>query len=135
MSWVRVVATENPNMSRCEFFEQYERVGSSAILPLGVYTSQVEAFGFLTPFFMNNISASAVSFQSPNLCGSFPRSPFPFFLFKSLNLPKHVIHFKLLIHRYYYCYFQPLIFLLNSLLHTLSTCVNLINLLRFICFN
>ena len=45
-SWVRAVAAENPSVPSCEFFEQYERAGSSAVLPPGVYTLQVGAFGF-----------------------------------------------------------------------------------------
>ncbi|KAL5173594.1 General transcription and DNA repair factor IIH helicase subunit XPD [Glycine soja] len=39
-SWVRAVAAENPGVPTCEFFEQYERAGSSAVLPPGVYTLQ-----------------------------------------------------------------------------------------------
>ena len=33
-------------MPTCEFFEQYERAGSSAVLPPGVYTLQVGFLGF-----------------------------------------------------------------------------------------
>ncbi|KAK4273124.1 hypothetical protein QN277_021585 [Acacia crassicarpa] len=45
-SWVRAVAAENPRIPTCEFFEQYERAGSSAVLPPGVYTLQdLRAFG------------------------------------------------------------------------------------------
>ncbi|CAJ1953106.1 unnamed protein product [Sphenostylis stenocarpa] len=40
-SWVRALAAENPAVPSCEFFEQYERAGSSAVLPPGVYTLQV----------------------------------------------------------------------------------------------
>ncbi|RDY13787.1 DNA repair helicase XPD, partial [Mucuna pruriens] len=40
-SWVRALAAENPAAPKCEFFEQYERAGSSAVLPPGVYTLQV----------------------------------------------------------------------------------------------
>lgn len=40
-SWVRAMAAENPNVPSCEFFEQYEKAGSSAVLPPGVYTLQV----------------------------------------------------------------------------------------------
>ncbi|KOM25585.1 hypothetical protein LR48_Vigan123s000500 [Vigna angularis] len=43
-SWVRKLAVENPSMSSCEFFEQYERAGSSAVLPPGIYTLQVWVF-------------------------------------------------------------------------------------------
>ena len=45
-SWVRAVAAENPGVPTCEFFEQYERAGSSAVLPPGVYTLQVGFLGF-----------------------------------------------------------------------------------------
>ncbi|KAL5122918.1 General transcription and DNA repair factor IIH helicase subunit XPD [Glycine soja] len=45
-SWVRAVAAENPSVPSCEFFEQYERAGSSAVLPPGVYTLQdLRAYG------------------------------------------------------------------------------------------
>jgi DNA excision repair protein ERCC-2 len=44
-SWVRALAVENPDIPSCEFFEQYERAGSAALLPPGVYTLQV--FGIL----------------------------------------------------------------------------------------
>jgi DNA excision repair protein ERCC-2 len=44
-SWVRALAAENPDIPSCEFFEQYDRVGSAAVLPPGVYTLQV--FGIL----------------------------------------------------------------------------------------
>ena len=40
-SWVRALAAENPDVPSCEFFEQYERAGSAAVLPPGVYTLQV----------------------------------------------------------------------------------------------
>lgn len=40
-SWVRAVSAENPDVPTCEFFEQYERAGSGAFLPPGVYTLQV----------------------------------------------------------------------------------------------
>lgn len=42
-SWVRSLAAENPRIPTCEFFEQYERAGSAAVLPPGVYTLQVIA--------------------------------------------------------------------------------------------
>lgn len=41
-SWVRALAERDPSVPTCEFFEDYERAGSSAILPPGVYTLQVE---------------------------------------------------------------------------------------------
>ncbi|KAG9157245.1 hypothetical protein Leryth_004915 [Lithospermum erythrorhizon] len=45
-SWVRNVAATNPNVKTCEFFEEYERVGSNALLPPGVYTLQdLKVFG------------------------------------------------------------------------------------------
>ncbi|TKY46007.1 DNA repair helicase UVH6 [Spatholobus suberectus] len=45
-TWVRALAAENPAVPMCEFFEQYERAGSSAVLPPGVYTLQdLRAFG------------------------------------------------------------------------------------------
>ncbi|WVZ16065.1 hypothetical protein V8G54_013631 [Vigna mungo] len=45
-SWVRALAAENPSVPSCEFFEQYERAGSSAVLPPGVYTLQdLRVFG------------------------------------------------------------------------------------------
>ncbi|KAK7270944.1 hypothetical protein RJT34_26480 [Clitoria ternatea] len=45
-SWVRALAAENPSVPACEFFEQYERAGSSAVLPPGVYTLQdLRVFG------------------------------------------------------------------------------------------
>ncbi|XP_027358195.1 general transcription and DNA repair factor IIH helicase subunit XPD [Abrus precatorius] len=45
-SWVRALAAENSGVPTCEFFEQYERAGSSAVLPPGVYTLQdLRAFG------------------------------------------------------------------------------------------
>lgn len=40
-SWVRAMAAENPNVPTCEFFENYERAASAAVLPPGVYTLQV----------------------------------------------------------------------------------------------
>lgn len=40
-SWVRALAVENPNIPTCDFFERYERAGSDAVLPPGVYTLQV----------------------------------------------------------------------------------------------
>ncbi|KAL1319520.1 hypothetical protein HN51_071787 [Arachis hypogaea] len=39
-SWVRALAAENTSVPTCEFFEQYERAGSAAVLPPGVYTLQ-----------------------------------------------------------------------------------------------
>ncbi|KAF7818311.1 general transcription and DNA repair factor IIH helicase subunit XPD [Senna tora] len=45
-SWVRALAAENPRIQTCQFFEQYERAGSAAVLPPGVYTLQdLRAFG------------------------------------------------------------------------------------------
>ncbi|KAG2697138.1 hypothetical protein I3760_07G091400 [Carya illinoinensis] len=45
-SWVRAAAAANPNVPTCEFFEEYERAGSSAVLPPGVYTLQdLRAYG------------------------------------------------------------------------------------------
>lgn len=41
-SWVRAAAAANPNVPACEFFEEYEKAGSNAVLPPGVYTLQVE---------------------------------------------------------------------------------------------
>lgn len=40
-SWVRALAERNPSVPTCEFFEDYERAGSGAVLPPGVYTLQV----------------------------------------------------------------------------------------------
>ncbi|KAK2456631.1 general transcription and DNA repair factor IIH helicase subunit XPD [Trifolium repens] len=34
-SWVRALAAENPDIPSCEFFEQYDRAGSAAVLPHG----------------------------------------------------------------------------------------------------
>lgn len=39
-SWVRALAIENPNIPTCSFFENYEKAGSDAVLPPGVYTLQ-----------------------------------------------------------------------------------------------
>ncbi|KAL6505108.1 hypothetical protein OROGR_024925 [Orobanche gracilis] len=45
-SWVRAMAVENPNIPTCEFFENYEKAASDAVLPPGVYTLQdLRAFG------------------------------------------------------------------------------------------
>ncbi|KAK6141419.1 hypothetical protein DH2020_024824 [Rehmannia glutinosa] len=45
-SWVRALAVENPNIPTCEFFENYEKAASDAVLPPGVYTLQdLRAFG------------------------------------------------------------------------------------------
>ncbi|KNA08988.1 hypothetical protein SOVF_157750, partial [Spinacia oleracea] len=45
-SWVRALAVENPNIPTCSFFDNYEKSGSEAILPPGVYTLQdLRAFG------------------------------------------------------------------------------------------
>uniref|UniRef100_A0A6M2EXK2 DNA 5'-3' helicase n=8 Tax=Populus TaxID=3689 RepID=A0A6M2EXK2_9ROSI len=45
-SWVRALAVENPNVETCEFFENYERAASGAVLPPGVYTLQdLRAYG------------------------------------------------------------------------------------------
>ncbi|KAK9067628.1 hypothetical protein SSX86_011739 [Deinandra increscens subsp. villosa] len=45
-SWVREVAIENPNIPTCSFFESYEKAGSDAVLPPGVYTLQdLRVFG------------------------------------------------------------------------------------------
>ncbi|OWM66832.1 general transcription and DNA repair factor IIH helicase subunit XPD-like isoform X1 [Punica granatum] len=55
-SWVRALAEKNPNVPTCEFFEEYERAGSGAVLPPGVYTLQdLRAFGKLKgwcPYFL-----------------------------------------------------------------------------------
>lgn len=40
-SWVRAMAAENPNVPTCQFFENYEKAASAAVLPPGVYTLQV----------------------------------------------------------------------------------------------
>lgn len=40
-SWVRALAAENPDVPTCEFLETYEKAGSAAVLPPGVYTLQV----------------------------------------------------------------------------------------------
>ncbi|KAK8614635.1 hypothetical protein V6N13_068432 [Hibiscus sabdariffa] len=40
-SWVRAMAAENPDVPTCEFFENYEKAASAAVLPPGVYTLQV----------------------------------------------------------------------------------------------
>ncbi|KAL0419912.1 UNVERIFIED_CONTAM: General transcription and DNA repair factor IIH helicase subunit XPD [Sesamum radiatum] len=40
-SWVRAMAVENPNIPTCEFFENYEKAASDAVLPPGVYTLQM----------------------------------------------------------------------------------------------
>ncbi|WRX10965.1 ATP-dependent helicase [Theobroma cacao] len=39
-SWVRAMAAENPNVPTCQFFENYEKAASAAVLPPGVYTLQ-----------------------------------------------------------------------------------------------
>ncbi|OMP05028.1 Xeroderma pigmentosum group D protein [Corchorus olitorius] len=45
-SWVRAMAAENPNVPTCQFFEEYEKAASSAVLPSGVYTLQdLRVFG------------------------------------------------------------------------------------------
>eukprot|EP00268_Persea_americana_P022616 TRINITY_DN2249_c0_g1_i4.p1 TRINITY_DN2249_c0_g1~~TRINITY_DN2249_c0_g1_i4.p1 ORF type:complete len:278 (+),score=49.12 TRINITY_DN2249_c0_g1_i4:1339-2172(+) len=45
-SWVRALAVENPNIPTCPFFENYEKAGSEALLPPGVYTLQdLRSFG------------------------------------------------------------------------------------------
>ncbi|KAA8550879.1 hypothetical protein F0562_002563 [Nyssa sinensis] len=45
-SWVRALAIENPNIPTCQFFENYEKASSDAVLPPGVYTLQdLRAFG------------------------------------------------------------------------------------------
>ncbi|TQD92788.1 hypothetical protein C1H46_021563 [Malus baccata] len=45
-SWVRNLAAENPNVPTCEFYEEYEKAGSGAVLPPGVYTLQdLRAYG------------------------------------------------------------------------------------------
>lgn len=45
-SWVRDLAATNPNVPTCEFFENYEKAASGAVLPPGVYTLQdLRAFG------------------------------------------------------------------------------------------
>ncbi|KAG8653860.1 general transcription and DNA repair factor IIH helicase subunit XPD isoform X2 [Manihot esculenta] len=55
-SWVRAMAAENPNVPTCEFFENYERAASAAVLPPGVYTLQdLRAYGKETgwcPYFL-----------------------------------------------------------------------------------
>ncbi|KAL2925475.1 General transcription and DNA repair factor IIH helicase subunit XPD [Bienertia sinuspersici] len=45
-SWVRALAIENPNIPTCSFYDEYEKSGSEAVLPPGVYTLQdLRAFG------------------------------------------------------------------------------------------
>ncbi|MBA0708834.1 hypothetical protein Golax_023923 [Gossypium laxum] len=45
-SWVRALAEENTDVTTCEFFENYEKAASAAVLPPGVYTLQeLRAFG------------------------------------------------------------------------------------------
>ncbi|KAK2990498.1 hypothetical protein RJ640_019778 [Escallonia rubra] len=45
-SWVRALAVENPNIPTCQFYEDYEKAASDAVLPPGVYTLQdLRAFG------------------------------------------------------------------------------------------
>ncbi|KAJ9696206.1 hypothetical protein PVL29_008448 [Vitis rotundifolia] len=45
-TWVRALAVENPNIPMCQFFENYEKAASEAVLPPGVYTLQdLRAFG------------------------------------------------------------------------------------------
>ncbi|KAI3840738.1 hypothetical protein MKX03_026633 [Papaver bracteatum] len=45
-SWVREAAVKSPGIPTCDFFENYERAGSNAILPSGVYTLQdLRTFG------------------------------------------------------------------------------------------
>lgn len=57
-SWVRALAESNPNVSTCEFFEEYERAGSGAVLPPGVYTLQVL-------YLMQKLRTSSVMGRSP----------------------------------------------------------------------
>lgn len=40
-SWVRAMAAENSRVPTCEFYESFEKAGSDAVLPPGVYTLQV----------------------------------------------------------------------------------------------
>ncbi|GAB2232535.1 hypothetical protein Drorol1_Dr00011574 [Drosera rotundifolia] len=45
-SWVRALAIENANIPTCPFYEKYEKAGSEAVLPPGVYTMQdLRAYG------------------------------------------------------------------------------------------
>ncbi|KAI3975760.1 hypothetical protein MKX01_023186 [Papaver californicum] len=45
-SWVREEAVKNPGIPTCDFFENYERAGSNAVSPPGVYTLQdLRTFG------------------------------------------------------------------------------------------
>ncbi|KAF5785083.1 putative DNA helicase chromatin remodeling SNF2 family [Helianthus annuus] len=45
-SWVRALAVEDRSVQTCDWFEKYERAGSDAVLPPGVYTLQdLRAFG------------------------------------------------------------------------------------------
>ncbi|KAL8136693.1 hypothetical protein V2J09_002694 [Rumex salicifolius] len=45
-SWVRSLAAANPEIPSCSFFEEFDRAGSDAFLPPGVYTLQdLRAFG------------------------------------------------------------------------------------------
>ncbi|KAI7755492.1 hypothetical protein M8C21_031666, partial [Ambrosia artemisiifolia] len=45
-SWVRALAAENNGIPTCDWFERYERAGSDAVLPPGVYTLQdLRVFG------------------------------------------------------------------------------------------
>ncbi|GER24815.1 RAD3-like DNA-binding helicase protein [Striga asiatica] len=51
-SWVRALAVENPNIPTCEFFEDYEKAGSDAVLPPGVYTLQLLYSSSVTKFYL-----------------------------------------------------------------------------------
>mmetsp|Transcript_14369 Transcript_14369/g.23917 ORF Transcript_14369/g.23917 Transcript_14369/m.23917 type:complete len:770 (+) Transcript_14369:56-2365(+) len=45
-SWIRQAAEENATVELCKFFEEYDRNGTDAMLPLGVYTlDDMKAFG------------------------------------------------------------------------------------------
>ena len=52
-SWVRALSAENPNVETCEFFENYERTASGAVLPPGVYTLQV-IYLFISLFILDS---------------------------------------------------------------------------------
>ncbi|KAM1449345.1 hypothetical protein ACFXTO_008200 [Malus domestica] len=68
-SWVRNLAAENPNVPTCEFYEEYEKAGSGAVLPPGVYTLQdLRAYGKQRWWFIV-ISTCLI----PKWLGLFPR--------------------------------------------------------------
>ncbi|KAJ0699207.1 putative DNA helicase [Helianthus anomalus] len=52
-SWVRALAVEDRSVQTCDWFEKYERAGSDAVLPPGVYTLQVDDSELLDLIYMN----------------------------------------------------------------------------------